>query len=438
MASKIVEVPGIGNVEFPDSMSDEQVSAAIKKQISPKSSSVSPIAAPPIFASKPSESTAASPHVDMQEHDLIGPASAGLRSRIGRRIESNIKTPVQALLNATDPNYQSTEQDKAQATQAKESLLPSGMNPALAAATVGPRLAINTAKGLYQDYKKDPANLAGDVVTGAVAGEASGVPPNETILGRLSKSVEPVRALTKAVNPPPTEWNSYIKATGEQAGNVIQHAKENGLPLDSQLDYARAAKSAADAAKDHFQKNVLGPVEDVKVRVGQDYKTLDSINKRIGQINSELRPSYVKKEGGQVLTAVANEADLIAEKNSLTQALHEGIAKHTGISVEDVAALRQRFGAQYTIADQTLAAVNQRASAAGRAKEGAPLPTEKMGILREMYNSARGGREGIADKEFRKVIEKMPVNHSPLPAVPSAVPIAPRKVRLPAWQSLSK
>src|SRR6185369_11082011 len=37
MPAKIVEVPGLGNVEFPDTMSDEEIAGHIKKQVGTKS-----------------------------------------------------------------------------------------------------------------------------------------------------------------------------------------------------------------------------------------------------------------------------------------------------------------------------------------------------------------------------------------------------------------
>src|SRR5690242_5429992 len=56
---KNVDVPGIGVVEFPDSMSDDQVSAAIQAHLN---------APPPI----------AQPHVNMQESPLPGITKFGI------------------------------------------------------------------------------------------------------------------------------------------------------------------------------------------------------------------------------------------------------------------------------------------------------------------------------------------------------------------------
>jgi hypothetical protein len=49
-----------------------------------------------------------------------------------------------------------------------------------------------------------------------------------------------------------------------------------------------------------------------------------------------------------------------------------------GMTPEDVAALRQRFGRMYSIADETNAAMNQRSSSAGKAFEGRGLPTSRQ------------------------------------------------------------
>jgi hypothetical protein len=137
--------------------------------------SAPPRTSKPDFSASPPP--AAGPHVQMQEHDLLGPIPDNFSTRTGKRIESNIRGPIDAVLNATPESAQ----------QARERIYPPGMNKAAAVATIGPRMGYRMGKGLVEDYRQDPANLAGDVATGIIAGAASGaesprIPANREVI----------------------------------------------------------------------------------------------------------------------------------------------------------------------------------------------------------------------------------------------------------------
>jgi hypothetical protein len=208
------------------------------------------------------------------------------------------------------------------------------------------------------------------------------------------------------------------------------------LPLNTQNDYVTAAGGAAEEAKNHFKGKLLGPIENETVSTtGSGFRganagegqtaTLGEINKRITKINDELRSAYAKREAGQTREALANEPELKAEQEALSDILHKEVAKRTGLTPEQVGGLRQRYGKMYSIADQTEAAINQRQSSAGKAIEGRrDIPTSAAGISAELFNRVvRGGPEGIADKQFGKALPQ--TRGIPISELPEPTPVAP-------------
>jgi hypothetical protein len=149
-----------------------------------------------------------------------------------------------------------------------------------------------------------------------------------------------------------------------------------------------------------------------------------------------LRSAYSKRESGQTREALANEADLKAEQQALSDILHKELAKRTGLTPEQVGGLRQRYGRMYSIADQTEAAMNQRQSSAGKAVEGRrDIPTTAAGVGADLFNRVvRGGPEGIANKQFGKALSEtrgIPISDLPEPTpvashVAAGRPIIPR------------
>ena len=335
-------------------------------------------------------------------------------------------------------------------THGIEYLLP-GVGPTLAAAgdklenkdyaggigtTIGAALPIVAGKAIPM-----PAGVAEEGAAGSMARPGTpavrSIPPPEVA----------ARAVTKAVNPAVNEWPGYMKATREEAGNIQDYAKRTNLPLNTQLDYVTAARGAAEEANNHFKGKILGPIENETVpttgtgftgaNAGEGQTaTLGEINKRIIRINDELRSAYSKRESGQTREALANEADLKAEQQALSDILHKELAKRTGLTPEQVGGLRQRYGRMYSIADQTEAAMNQRQSSAGKAVEGRrDVPTTAAGVGVDLFNRVvRGGPEGIANKAFVKALDKtkgipvsdLPATNPPAPAAAIGRPIIPR------------
>ncbi len=326
------------------------------------------------------------------------------------------------------------------------------------------RMAIKPAVNAAQDYSsgkvgyQDVLENAPEAI-GQGAGTVVGSKLAETLapkaigaadaVGRKPIPIAPedaARGVTKAVNPSVNEWPNYIKATAQEAGNIKAFAAKNNLPLNTQLDWAKAARGAATESQNFFNEKVLGPhASDEVATAGTGFKgknagegqtaTLGEIDRRVATINKQLNSAYNKRESGQTMEALANEPELIAERDGLNEILRDELAKRTGMTPEQVAGVRQRYGRMYSIGDKTEAAVNQRQSSAGKAAEGRrDVPTTVSGAGVDLFNRLiRGGPEGIANRAFVRSLGK--TNAIPPTELPEVnQPMVPKPVRRPIWQ----
>ena len=299
------------------------------------------------------------------------------------------------------------------------------------------------ATGNLLPYSKPAA----DVYSGAV-GKVAAIPKSVQNLMSAHKEATayklqpPEVQMTRALNIAEAERPSHIAATQAEAGNIKQYAADNNIPLNSPRDWANAARGAARESQAYYQTKMLAPAANDEVSVaGTGYQgrtvgegqraTIADIDTRLGQINDVLRSAYQKKEGGQVLTAL-EKTGLEHEQASLTDLLYGGIAKKTGFTPEQVQAARQRFGRQYSIADQTDAAIGSRERRVDMNTEGRTVPTSKSGALDSVIQKMRGGPEGVASRRFRSALNALDYPAQPLPQaqpVPSHAP-----TRTPVWQ----
>lgn len=262
--------------------------------------------------------------------------------------------------------------------------------------------------GFLHTVPKLLGDLSGNILAGGVTDGLGG--PVAEVAERASLPGAEVFApheyaanqITKAVNPAyPVE---YARSVANQGGNIIDYAKRSGIPLTSQGAWEKAATGMADEASTHYK--VLRDAVPGKHSVGPtfgDRMTIGEIDKRVSDLNDALRPAYQTNSSGDMLTSLNQKAAMVAEKNHLTEILHEKIGEAHGISSDDVGALRQRVGQARDIADQTRARRFERANSAGRKNEGDKTGTMgKTGLLREGVNVVRGGAEKIADKSITK------------------------------------
>lgn len=235
--------------------------------------------------------------------------------------------------------------------------------------------------------------------------------------------------LTKAINPPKTEYSSLGRNLAEQTGNVVDFANRAGIPLSgsgTNSNFANAARGAAYETYQYLKNNYVDPVANDQVSVaGSGYQgrtvgegqraTLGDINARIGQINDLLSDNYIKRRGQQVESATAQDADLKAEHDSLVRILHDEIAARTGVDPADIAALRVRAGKLGSIADQTQAAINDRTQGYQSQLFGQKLPESGTQFGFQLLNRLRGGPEASSSRATANALQNTFIRATPLP-----------------------
>jgi hypothetical protein len=412
MPSKIIEVPGVGNVEFPDSMPDGAIAAVLKAQYSPKTAT--PRADDAFMRARASMPKPA----EMRGEHPVNAFTTRLMTKVADLPAGIVKgLPPGQAIERTGQFFSDLKNYGWQGPPQDERI-----NRAVGSLGIDrPQVAEDTRNANWGGLGAEVAAPILQVLAGSRAiKKGASVPASELNAPKvptIAPAEATARQVTKAVNPAVNEWNGYIEAIKAEGSTIADYAKRTGNPLKTQLEFAKAARGAAEEAHAVYRETMLNPVADKVVSVaGKNYKgsmvgegpnaRLADIDKRIGDINDTLRSAYQKKEAGQVMTALENESALQAEKVALTEVLHREIAKNLGIQPEQVAAQRQKFGRMYSVSDQTTAAVNQRQSSAGKAGEGRrDIPVTTAGAVAEAWNKMRGGPEAIADKNFRRALK---------------------------------
>lgn len=279
------------------------------------------------------------------------------------------------------------------------------------------------------------APVVGAVARGAVAApEAIGdaVSAAKAKLYPASQSLAPAtsaaRNLSKALVVDPAGVTNFVKSAADEAGTVVGYAQEKGLPINSKVDFANAAKQTADAVQTHFNDTILGPnagkISAVPasyrgIRVGEGPNaTLGDINKRIDAINQELNPNFRKGLASQTSAANVSDADLVAEKTALTNTLHNKLAAATGLQPAEIAAVRQQAGKLRTIADESMLSANRDLTATGRQGMGATTTSSigtKAGIIDRTLQAVQGGPEVIGNRQILSALQKIQAKPMNLP-----------------------
>jgi hypothetical protein len=282
-----------------------------------------------------------------------------------------------------------------------------------------------------------PANTAGQLAGSYLLGRGlAKIPEAVSAVSNFRPSPNPsivppeemaARNLTNAINPAPQRASQYIQAAQREVPNVIDYANRTGNPLNTQLEFSKAAEGNAKEARTHYEDNILGPNADQRVTAPEGYggksytpggenptttTSLGDIDDRIVAINKELDKPRLNASDNR--TALASEAELQAEKSQLTDMLHRSLADLTGLQPEDIANLRQRVGRSYELANDTNAAVTGRGLQEG--KPGSLIHGLGAGQLAmKAVDLARGGPTAVADRSFQRAIANFPGQAEPLP-----------------------
>lgn len=404
MGSKVIDVPNVGSVEFPDSMSDDQISTAIKGTY---------------FPSKPAAGSAQVAQT-LLAHPMPTPQMKGL----DRGVDTD---PVNRFLTQSYANIGDAA-------------------PGIALAMTGPPAQVyNNFKQAYSDYQHrndkpsydsivgklgeavgvNPANIRDAAARQDYAGLASEatVPIATTLLGGklLGKAFEgssgnlspearanAVRQLSDAVNVPPKQAPKFNSDLSTHIDKVVDYATENRIPLNSREGLASAMKGAASKQKATYYQQVLGPNRDIAVTPPDGYSgdisnpgemysraTLGQLDARLSQINAELSPKYAK--GGMAAqAAVKSAAELNSEAAGIRAVLYGHLGDIVGSDPKGVGALRASFGALDDMAEKTgLSANKARYQANVQAQQPLtinPLANHKTFVGDKLINSIRGDK----------------------------------------------
>ena len=385
----------------------------------------------------------------------FGHALSAAGDVIGNAAKSLIPQSWGDLAKRTIPGYAQYEQvvkpmidqgqQAIQAAQSGHPALAAGHGLAALVPVVGPQAAnlgqqVGTQIGTG-DYAGAAGTLGGNAalvagaaalpkVVGAVGDTASALyPTSQSIVPKVSAA----RNLAKALVVEPQAAPNFIKAATDEAGTIVGYAKENNLPINSKVDFANAAKATADAVQSHFD-SILAPSADQVsavpasyqgVRVGEGPNaTLGSINDRINAINQELKPNFRKATAAQTSTANVSDADLIAEKQALTNLLHNKLASDSGLQASDIADIRQQAGKLRTIADEANLSANRDTAAAGKQAMGATTSAvgTKVGMIDRVLQAAQGGPEIIGNRQVLSALKNVAPQPLNLPQPTAAVP----------------
>jgi hypothetical protein len=248
----------------------------------------------------------------------------------------------------------------------------------------------------------------------------------------VARSEFAARKLSAAVLPADKDASNFIKAAQEEIPNVLDYAKRTGNPLNTQLEFSKAAQGYAQDVLD-LKNSIEAPVQNKVVKTtgsgfgdrmqeGPDtFATVGAIDKRITAINDELRAPRLN--AGDSRAALAGTQDLQQEASRLRTILHKELADASGLTPDDISQIRQRAGRAYELANDTDAAVTKRMQAEGKTDMG---PLHLNQLPSRAIEFARGGTVAVADRAFQRAIANFPGQSSPLPSVSApTLPTAP-------------
>ena len=237
------------------------------------------------------------------------------------------------------------------------------------------------------------------------------VPPTETAAMDLAAKILPAGK----------DSSNFVRAAQSEVPNVIAYAKQTDNPLNTQIEFAKAAEGYAKQALD-LKASILDPVANKIVKTsgtgfgermheGPDtYATIGEIDKRIIEINKQLDKPTLNADDQR--RALASKVDLQREVSGLRYILNNELAKSSGYSPAEIADIRQRAGAAYELANDTSAAVLARMQASGRTDLG---PIKLTELPSRALEFARGGPVPIADRNFQRAIRNFPGEARPFP-----------------------
>lgn len=254
----------------------------------------------------------------------------------------------------------------------------------------------------------------------------------------LTPSEVAAQKLVKALIPEERDIPN-IKSASPELPDALAAAQRKGLPINGKGDLGKAVLDRAGDIQSHFDDKLLRPHSGKFQTVpegyggelsgnGRNQATLGQINDRINGINTELKSNFRKPLASQTAqaNAGASDAELIAEKNGLTQILHQKLGDMNGLAPEDIASVRQRAGKLRSLGEQIVKSSDKDTLSLGRQEAGSSFSPSKSGLIEKGMQYARGGQEVIGNKAIKDALDSFPPEDKPLPQ-----PVPPDSTQVP-------
>lgn len=271
-----------------------------------------------------------------------------------------------------------------------------------------------------------PVQAAADVAARVPAAAAQGAaragralyPKNVSIPQQQIAAQNLVKALVPDVAAIPN-----VKSAASVIPDALASAENNGTAINGKLDMQKVLEYRAAEVQGHYNDVVLKPNAGDLNKVPDNYNgdtttsgraTLGQMNDRVNDINSELKSNFRKKLASQTTEANASDADLIAEKQALTNILHTRLAQLTGLEPQQIADLRQNAGKLRSLAQEVGVSADKDTIVEGRADTTGGTSSLKNPLERPI-NKLSGGQEVIGNRVFKDALKNFKPVENPLP-----------------------
>jgi hypothetical protein len=258
------------------------------------------------------------------------------------------------------------------------------------------------------------AEVAGNQAFNWATGEAMGpgggpsrsvfVPAAETRAEKLMQAILPPEGLTPG----------NVRSAMREAPAIREFGMRTGNPLKTIPQGIKASEGVAGEGLEHYRSQILEPNAGKRVTLENNMSpslghtaTLGQIDKRISDINDLIRGATKgAKSAGAEMTALERQG-LENEVGALRSKLYGPLSESSGIPPEDIQALREGYGGQYTIKNALESGHYNRLTKEGFASQGGNgVPLSKPDLISRAFTALRGGPEAIANRQFARRIAK--------------------------------
>jgi hypothetical protein len=238
-----------------------------------------------------------------------------------------------------------------------------------------------------------------------------------------------IQNLKEAVNPIAKDTPAFMSELNTHMDTIANHARQTGAKVTNLDEFAKLAKSTANA--DPYKDVLVNPLKNevVNMRTVKGYDgprlangdvTIGQLDSRLSEINKTLAPRYVQGPAGSVQQVSAIGAEqtsaLRSESAQIRTQLAQEISARTGIDPDVVMKARKNYGELNDMADTARYHADETAHTATAAKN-APFKLNQLGygnVAESVVNKVRGTRpDRLIDQTFNKYNSYQPAAQPP-------------------------